>query len=558
MFKRRCFWFTVLLVGFSVSVPPLLAQAKGSASISGTVTLGGKPAKAVPVVASVRSETFSQKPPAATATTDEDGKYRIVGLNAGQYSIAPYQPASVLPDQTRWDPGSKSITVTDGETVSDVNFSLSAGGVITGRIVGQDGKPLIEQRVNVESADGKSLFGQMMSQMYQTDDRGMYRIYGIPPGRYIVSVGEDSKSGIVYGPTNAGYVQRTFYPGGTDRSAAQVIELGEGSVESGIDIAVGPREKTYSISGRMVDQATGTPVSDVPVAYSALSSEEPRIQGYGSSSSTDASGQFKVSSLRPGRYAIFAGNNYSGPTKWMSDVTVIEVTDSNVSDVEIKLRTGASIDGVAVIEGPSDAATLKRLSQLKISIFSWPTDTSQPPTSRSSPIASNGSFRFEALSPSKYSIGTSDFGEDQVLTIRRVEQDGAVINDNSVTIPEGGDHVNLRIVFEAGTGTIKGQVSVVGGEVPAGWKIVGSARRTDRPDGQPRFITIDSRGSFSVQHLAAGEYDVSISLEPPMTQGPPGPPAHSTRKTVTVTANTEVNVTLVLDMSTPKSGGDER
>ena len=556
MLKLWGFWVAVVSIGLTISACPALGQGKGPASISGKITLAGKPAKGVPVLASIRTDFSGQKPPAATATSDEDGRYRIVGLAAGQYSVVPYQPANVLPDHTNWDPGAKSVTVADGEAANDVDFTLSAGGVITGRIVGQDGRVLIEQRVNVESADGKSKLESMSSPMYQTDDRGVYRIYGVPAGRYIVSVGEDSHSGIVYGPSNASYVQKTFYPGGTERSQAQILELSDGLVESGIDITVGPREKTYTVSGRMIDQATGKPVGDVPVAYGLLSPDEQRIGAYGSSSSSDALGQFKLSSLRPGRYTIFAGDSYSSSTKWMSDPTVVEIVDSDISDIEIKLRTGATIDGVAVIEGPAEAETLKKFAQLKIQVFSWPSDTSQSPVSRSSQIASDGSFRLQALSPAKYSVGTSDFGGDQSLTIRRVEQDGAIVNDNSVSIAQGVDHVNLRVVFEAGTGTIKGQVNVVGGAIPAGWRIIGSAQPKDRPGGQPRFIQVDARGRFTLNHLIGGDYEITVSVYPSDPQRTPPTALSTTRKTATVANKSEVNVTLVLDLSAPRSGGE--
>ena len=182
MFTFVRFALCSILILCSGSV--ILAQAKGSGSISGTVTLGGKPAKGVPVVVWVNINGPGQKPPFSTATTDEEGRYLISGLPAGKYSVAPYQPANSLPERTMFDLGSKSVTLNDNESASAIDFNLAAGSVITGRVVGPDGRPLIEQRITLESLENKQTFGGLMgNEMYRTDDRGIYRIYGLPAGR---------------------------------------------------------------------------------------------------------------------------------------------------------------------------------------------------------------------------------------------------------------------------------------------------------------------------------------------------------------------------------------
>ena len=60
-----------------------------------------------------------------------------------------------------------------------------AGGVITGKVADEDGKPVIAQGVGAFRLDqqGKrdnTAAFQML--MWQTDDRGVYRIFGLEPG----------------------------------------------------------------------------------------------------------------------------------------------------------------------------------------------------------------------------------------------------------------------------------------------------------------------------------------------------------------------------------------
>src|ERR1051326_8495033 len=56
-------------------------------SISGRVMLGGKPMPGLVISAQRDGSGDSSSEPAAKATTDEDGRYRIAGLAPGNYRV---------------------------------------------------------------------------------------------------------------------------------------------------------------------------------------------------------------------------------------------------------------------------------------------------------------------------------------------------------------------------------------------------------------------------------------------------------------------------------------
>jgi hypothetical protein len=60
----------------------------------------------------------------------------------------------------------------------------------------------------------------------QTDDRGVYRIYGLAPGSYKVSVGQASSAGSAVSIMGLGGSQysKTFYPGVQEEAKATIIE----------------------------------------------------------------------------------------------------------------------------------------------------------------------------------------------------------------------------------------------------------------------------------------------------------------------------------------------
>ena len=104
-------------------------------SVSGRVLIGDRPVQRAIVMLTLtdRAPGLDRSQP-ARATTDDEGRYRITGVPAGSYTIAPFTPAFVVPAETSFAQPGKSITLGEGEEVDGIDFSLSRGGVITGRI----------------------------------------------------------------------------------------------------------------------------------------------------------------------------------------------------------------------------------------------------------------------------------------------------------------------------------------------------------------------------------------------------------------------------------------
>lgn len=191
----------------SLSQTPASTVKPGVSSISGRVTIGPNPAVKKRVVVREIKRNYgysgsylhgdeSRSGKVFIAVTDSDGKYRVAGLPAGDYMVSvdilrSYAPAN--------QPGQKSkqVHVEEEEERANIDFALVRGGVITGRVTDADGKPIIGGFVNVAQADetGSDFYPQGSC---ETDDRGIYRIYGLPTGRYCVRAGAPGKSAAKY------------------------------------------------------------------------------------------------------------------------------------------------------------------------------------------------------------------------------------------------------------------------------------------------------------------------------------------------------------------------
>jgi protocatechuate 3,4-dioxygenase beta subunit len=357
--------------------------------------MGGKSAAGLTVVATQRNSFFDNKTIAKT-TTDDDGNYKLSGLTAGQFTILPLTKSYVVPNGTGFKEPGQSVNVTEGETITKIDFTLVRGGVITGRITDSEGHPLIGERVSIVPKDTSEDSGQrymLGGTRHQTDDRGIYRIYGLAPGNYTVSVGQASASGGAASIMGMGGSQflKTYFPGVEDKTRATIIEVKEGSEIKNVDIAVNKAGSGFAVSGRVIDAESGAPIASAYIGHSILDASGQPVGGMNfTGNQSDANGKFRLEGLRPGRYSVYtfpAGQQSSD----YSDPIMFEVADGDVTGVEIKVRRGATINGVAVIENNSDPAVTALLQTVTVYSYVYRKGAGGP-SYAVSPIGADGSF----------------------------------------------------------------------------------------------------------------------------------------------------------------------
>src|SRR5262249_52422726 len=154
-----------------------------------------------------RMEDLSPDTP--RAKTDENGRFRITKVAAGAYFVRTIAPGFTSTSETAFEPQGKTLNLADGEAVENMDLELKRGGVITGRVVDTKGRPLVEEGVELFKVDkdGKREYFQLDNfyQINSTDDRGVYRIYGLPEGRYLVHVGISGGEGPIAMQSNSTY-----------------------------------------------------------------------------------------------------------------------------------------------------------------------------------------------------------------------------------------------------------------------------------------------------------------------------------------------------------------
>jgi hypothetical protein len=76
------------------------------------------------------------------AKTDETGRFRFTGVMAGRHFISALAPGFATPSDNYLGQAEKMLSISDGENIEDVVIELKRGGVITGRVIDAQGRPL--------------------------------------------------------------------------------------------------------------------------------------------------------------------------------------------------------------------------------------------------------------------------------------------------------------------------------------------------------------------------------------------------------------------------------
>ncbi|MBL8189088.1 MAG: carboxypeptidase regulatory-like domain-containing protein, partial [Acidobacteria bacterium] len=193
--------------------------------------------------------------------TDEQGNFTADKLDPISYSITATAPGYVVLPNDKVAGQFGTSTAKYSRVGDAVTVRMQRGGVITGRVVNAAGEPVIG--INVEASRVRDETGKRVTEQTnmnemglgrQTDDRGVYRIYGLAPGAYVVNVGAGSL-GFSMKPTPFAGRAKIFYPSAT-RDTAVEVTVRSGEEANGIDIRYRV-ERGAALSGKVTGAPSG-------------------------------------------------------------------------------------------------------------------------------------------------------------------------------------------------------------------------------------------------------------------------------------------------------------
>lgn len=490
---------------FLVAVAAAAQTADQTGSVSGVVTdaVTHIPVKKTMVSINPIGNTLQHQTPAATIT-DAGGAFTIANLQAGRYRIV-FQNQNY--PQARFSQVAKNIEIKAGETAGPVNVELIPGAAVSGRVIDEDGDPLQNCYVQIHSSGHPREGVQMMGNSGSNQD-GEYRMFGIAPGKYILSV-QCGHIAFQARPFSAGpdpppsksYVGQ-FYPLASDAKSAQVVELTAGNEKSGIDFQMTPTTVTqihgvFSRAG--TDWHTGGPLNLQlnPVGEPGLAF----LIGMGGAPNVEK-GTFEFSPVVPGSYMLIAfsqGDDEKRIGAWQR----IDVGEKPV-EVTLELKHALELSGKVEIENNGNNPNKLMPGQINVQLSAQ--DQVGLPGSQTQ-VADDGTFTIKGVLPGPWRVHlNAPFGFIKAAWL------GGVDVTNAPFDLSGGAAGALRIIVSTNTATIHGSA-------PAGQMVM-----AQRIDGETRFggnemTAANQSGQYTFAGLPPGKYRVvAVELPGPMPE----------------------------------------
>lgn len=455
------------------------------------------------------------------ATTDREGNFKVDGLERVVYLVSASVPAYTLrprdPDSTQ----SNIYRVGDS-----VTLVLMKGGVITGNVTTSTGEPVEGVRVRAQMI--RDVYGQPSRygapfRERTTDDRGVYRIYGLPGGTYLVLAGGgDSGSGI-----NAYEMDVPTYAPSTGRDAASEISVRAGEETASVDIRY-RGDPGHIVSGT----ADGPQFQDWPGFYLTLTSTADGGSQW-STPSFQASGsrRFVFYGVADGDYDVTAQSFVQGGDSTVSEPKRIRVRGTDITGLQLTTKPLGSVSGRVLLE-ESRAIECKGkrrplFTETLVSAwhnekdaakdqpqFIWALGGPSYPNAQGDISLRNlapGQYQFIARFFAKYWYLQSISLQPSVPSGGKSTQTNRPVDAarNWTTLKSGDRLSGLTITLAEGAGSLRGQVTLGEGEkFPARLFVYLVPIEKERAEDVLRFFAspVSPDGKITLNNLAPGRY----------------------------------------------------
>ena len=295
----------------------------------------------------------------ATTETDDTGSFAFKELNAGKYQLVAQRAGFAT--QMYGGRGSRlsgtTLSVSAGQTLKDLVFRLTPGAVISGKVLDEEGEPVMSVAVMAMRPmyqRGKRQLGPAGAA--QSNDLGEYRIAGLAAGRYILRATYRNLAAAMGAPGSKpvsdkpemSYVT-TYYPGSADADGAAPVEVGTGAEIRGTDIRL-VKSKTVRVKGKLIGMPQGKP------AVVMLAPKGAGMMGMltgGMAVAQPPDGAFEFRGIAPGSYMLNATAALDLGSLGAS--LPVEVGEQHIEGIALVLGESAELPGAVSVEGPSPA-----------------------------------------------------------------------------------------------------------------------------------------------------------------------------------------------------------
>jgi hypothetical protein len=450
-----------------------------------------------------------------SATTDERGEFQIEDLRPGVYRVSSFAPGYYqLPQPAYHRPG------------DIVNITFTKGSVITGTVTDAAGDPVVAVRVRatrVRDAEGKLLNPPGGALQRETDDRRVYRLYGLQPGSYLIQAGGSNSSFNLSSP----FIDHvtTYHPSSTRDTAAEVTVL-KNQEAGGIDIQY-RGEKGHSISGTVAGLASLNARSG-GISITLIQASTGQAEAGTAVAMFSINRGFAFYGIPDGEYEIYA-LSFVPEKAGRSPGRRVKIKGADVTGIELTLTPFGSLTGQVVFEAaqpdsPATECKSKRAAFVEEFVVvarrdekKDPKDKSRTPARTSEETAPNekGEFLLRYLEGSRHRLEARFL--DERLYVRSITLPPPANGNKPIDATRDGVTTRAGELVKGLVITVaEGAAGLMGKVVPAGEGKLVSGHLTihlvpaerERFDETLRYMETVPQpdGSFKLTGIAPGRY----------------------------------------------------
>lgn len=547
----------------------------GTASISGTVTLAGTGLPARRARVTIAAPDVGRP---RVVIADQQGQFTFSALPAGRYSLSAAKPGHLPAMYGQSQPGRPGTPIQLGEGQKfSAGLQLMRGGVLTGTVLDEDGDAIPGTQVRAMRYVMQN--GQRTLQPSgngSTDDRGIYRIFGLPPGEYVVaatprniggppnmenlraeiaSVRQSAgMAGRGNGPLAANLAARiaalqsaeanlteepatgyapVYYPGTTALAQAAPLTLGAGEERASVDFQM-QRVAVARVEG-FVTNSTGQALQNIQLTLTDTSQSVPGMGG--SSARAEDDGRFSFSNVAPGHYRISAraivrepgergrGGPASQPVEparfWAAGEVTVDGRD--VANVALALQPGMTATGRVVFEG-SSLAQPTDLTRMRVNVVPADIGAARDPGGPvGGRVDASGKFVAAGITPGRYRLNAGGVPQGWVLDSAVVE--GQDTLDFPFEVKPGQNVGSATITFTDRRSELSGTLQSSSGQPATGYTLIvfpADQRYWTPQSRRIRTARPATDGQFLFGNLPPGDYKIAtvVDVEPGAWQDP--------------------------------------
>jgi hypothetical protein len=477
--------------------------------------------------------------PGFPGLTSERGQFVLRNIPPGQYTLTASHTGYVHGEYGQHGPNGKAfvLTVGSGQQLSGIRLVMLANGAISGHAYDGKGLPLAYvqmQARRIGYPDGLRMLTVTSSTV--TDDLGAYRLYGLPPGQYILSAETYTNNvgitpvaasqtppvpGVVmfasaHGPmlTDADPANQNrrrdpgvvvYYPNVLDDRDATIIEIRPGADFTNTDVTLGNvRATTATESVRATittDPAGGNGSAEIIFITKGTLATRTRLLPPANNNSAQS---FNLNlSLPSGSYtAVAIQRDPAGTPAWTALVN-FDIGTSPVN-INLPLQPTQTISGRVLVEGQA-AGINADLSKLRIAFRRTPLALFLPAIPEAA-VKSDGSFTVQGFLEGDYILSLSGFQDGlQAAYLKSVSISNVNIDGTRIHVETRPEPLTLELRIAANGGQLSGSPVTSSSEKLSNVTVLLAPVNLERRELYRTEVS-DPMGSYNFEQLPPGDY----------------------------------------------------